>query len=165
MKAINIHNSGPDISPPGHCKEVTQGSVSLSQITFVALYLSWAYCLNPLSLVVDSCSLGLSPCSTNSCVCVCVCVCARSEFAGQLAFGEIRIPSTLSPVATSGARAASQQLLGPGFEKMKLPLLLTVCNGDLLLLEVYKGEMKGDPLRRHISGCSGSSSLAALQES
>ena len=94
-----------------------------------------------------------------------MCVCARSAFAGQLAFGEIRIPSTLAPAATSGARAAARQLLGPGFEKMKLPLLLTVCNGDLPLLEVYQGEMKGDPLRRHISGYSGSSSLADLQES
>lgn len=58
----------------------------------------------------------------------------------QIAFGEVRTSKTSSGVMDTLGGTPS-----------KLPTLLTVCNGDLGLREVYSGELKSDPLQKHLA--------------
>lgn len=62
-----------------------------------------------------------------------------SSFKGKVAAGEVRVPA---------AQAVAEQLgLAAG---AKLPAVVTVCNGDLKLKQMYSGDMRGEALRRFV---------------
>ncbi|KAG2499079.1 hypothetical protein HYH03_003262 [Edaphochlamys debaryana] len=72
-------------------------------------------------------------------------------YAGKVSFGELRLGAK-GP--TSAAAAAVARALGVDVEAEraagKLPLLLSVCNGDAQGAVRYTGQLKSDPLVRHI---------------
>lgn len=71
-------------------------------------------------------------------------------YAGKVAFGELRA----SGAGVTADQAAVAKRLGVDLaaEKAagKLPLLVTVCNGDVALVERYAGQLKSEPLARHL---------------
>ncbi|PNH03528.1 DnaJ subfamily B member 3 [Tetrabaena socialis] len=67
-------------------------------------------------------------------------------YQGRIAFGELR--------ASAKGAAAVAARLGVDLEAEKaggkLPLLVSVCNGDVVVAERYGGQLKSEPLTRHL---------------
>eukprot|EP00798_Chlamydomonas_sp_ICE-L_P030395 gene30395-35402_t len=82
-------------------------------------------------------------------------------YADKVVLGEVRVPAS-GGAPSAGVKSVLQQLGVEYTAATKLPVLLSVCNGDLKLSEIYKGEMKGQPLRRHIASCLSSDALKAI---
>lgn len=74
-------------------------------------------------------------------------------YKGKVSFGEIRTGSGASKAAPELVSA----LLGkvpPGSASQR-PLLVSVCNGDLEVSELYSGKLKSEALGRHLDGYAG----------
>lgn len=66
----------------------------------------------------------------------------------KISFAEVRVAGS----GKAAGAALADQLLGSG---AKLPKLVTVCNGDVALKEVYSGELKSEALNKHLASFAG----------
>lgn len=79
------------------------------------------------------------------------------DLKGKVAVGEVQ---GAGPEGAKAAQALAARLLPEG-EAVKLPVVVTVCYGDVGLREVYTGAVKAGPLAKHMAqfegrkGCAG----------
>ncbi|KAG2453652.1 hypothetical protein HYH02_001865 [Chlamydomonas schloesseri] len=78
-------------------------------------------------------------------------------YAGKVAFGEMRVGGGSKGAAGGGlsapmAHVAAQLGVDVDVERAagKLPLLLTICNGDLAVVDRFVGSLKSESLARHL---------------
>ncbi|KXZ52890.1 hypothetical protein GPECTOR_8g270 [Gonium pectorale] len=72
-------------------------------------------------------------------------------YAGKVAFGELRVGGK----AADAAKAVAAKLGIADLAAAKLPLLVSVCNGDVAGVEPYSGQLKSEPLTRHLESYAG----------
>lgn len=78
-------------------------------------------------------------------------------YAGKVAFGEVQ---SAGKAGSGPARLAAQLGLSLPEEAGRLPLLLSVCNGDITTIERFSGQLKSDALLRHLEEYTGGKKCA-----